>query len=137
MIDKDNDLDELEPRRRQRRCWLHDVELAATGECGECSRLLAVGQPEAVTVFDNGDDDGYRAWVAIHRGGYVINIHKTYNPTEAFLHQATCHTINGDPARGDVFVGEYVKVCATRRGELDNWAIRNVGTSLPRCSFCF
>jgi hypothetical protein len=130
------DTNKVEPRRRQR-CWLHDVELAATGECDECSRLLAVAQPVTVAVFDDGDDDGYRAWVTIHRGGYVINIPKTYNPSDAILHQAACHTINGEPARGDVFVGDYVKVCGVRRAELDDWAIRNVGTSLPPCPICF
>lgn len=130
------DMNDVEPRRR-RRCGLHDVELTTTGECDECSQLLAGGRPGTVAVFDNGDDDGYRAWVTIHRGGYVINIQKTYNPSDAILHQATCHTINGEPARGDVFVGDYVKVCAVRRGELNDWAIRNVGTSLPPCPICF
>ena len=130
-------LGEGELHRRQRRCWLHDVELAANGECDECSRILAVRQQGTVTVFDNGDDDGYRAWVAIHRGGDVINIEKSFNPTDAILHQATCHTINDDPARGDVFVGDYVKVCARRRSELDDWAIRNVGTLVSTCQVCF
>lgn len=130
------DMGERESRRGHR-CWLHDVELAATGECDECSRLLAVRQSATVAVFEDGDDDGYRTWITTHRGGYVINIEKTYNPSRAFLHQATCHTINGEPARGDVFVGDYVKVCAVRRGELDDWAIRNLGTSLPQCSICF
>lgn len=91
-----------------------------------------------MTVFDDGrDDDRYRAWVAIHRGGYVINIEKSFNPTDAILHQATCHTINGDPAPGDVFVGDYVKVCAARRAELDRWAMRNVGVLVAPCQICF
>ena len=132
------DMNKLEPHRR-RRCGLHEVELAATGECDECSRLLTVTQPLTVTLFngdDDGDDDGYRAWIAIHRGGYVVNIHKTYNPSDAILHQATCHTINGEPARGNVFVGDYVKVCAARRAALDEWAILNVGTLIPPCQIC-
>ena len=130
-------MEKEEPRGR-RRCSLHDVELPANGECDECSKLTPVGQPVTVTVFADGDDDGYRAWIAKHRGGYVINIQKTHNPSDAILHQATCHTINGEPARGDVFVGDsYVKVCAVRRAELVDWAIRNVGTSIPPCLICF
>lgn len=60
-----------------------------------------------------------------------------YNLTDAHLHQANCGTITGEPARGDVFVGDYVKICALGRAELDHWAIRNVGTSIPPCKQCF
>ena len=55
------------------RCSFHDIELAS-GKCDECSKLMPVGQAVIVTVFDHGDDDGYRAWIARHRGGYVIDI---------------------------------------------------------------
>ena len=119
-----------------RRCSMHEVELARTGECPECSRLLRGRQFEGVIVFDDGDDEGYRAWVRIHRGGYVINMEKSHNPNYVILHQATCHTINGEPARGDVFVGDYVKVCAVRRSALEDWATDNVGTPSP-CEICF
>jgi hypothetical protein len=122
---------------RRLRCSLHDVELPASGECDECSKLLPVGRPVTLKVFDDGDDDGYRAWSAKHRGGYVINIQKNYNPSEAYLHQANCRTITGEPARGDVFVGDYVKVCALRRAELDDWVIRNAGASITPCNHCF
>lgn len=123
--------------RWTRRCSEHEVDLAATGgECPECTRLRPGRQSEGVTVFDDGDDEGYRAWVAIHRGGYVLNTEKSYNPNYLILHQATCHTINDEPARGDVFVGDYVKVCALRRSELEDWAINNVGTP-SECEICF
>ncbi|ORV23232.1 hypothetical protein AWB99_24015 [Mycolicibacterium confluentis] len=122
--------------RWRRRCWLHEVELAVTGQCPECSRLRPGRQSEGVAVFDNVDDDGYRAWVGIHRVGYVLNMEKSYNPNYVILHQATCHTINGEPARGDVFVGGYVKVCAVRRGELEDWAINKLGTP-SECEICF
>jgi hypothetical protein len=119
------------------RCSLHDIELAATGECDECSKLIAVRPSVAVTVFDGGHDDGYRAWVAKHRGGYVINIQKDYNLSDPRLHQASCGTITGEPARWDVFVGDYVKVCALRRAEVDDWANRTVGTRIQPCELCF
>ncbi|GAY18742.1 hypothetical protein [Mycobacterium sp. shizuoka-1] len=120
-----------------RRCSEHEVDFASSGECPECSRLLLDRQSEGVTVFDGGDDEGYRAWVSKHRGGYVLNMEKSYNPNYVILHQATCHTINGEPARGDVFVGDYVKACARRRSELEDWTIKNVGTSPSRCEVCF
>ena len=129
-------MENAEPRRSWR-CWLHDVELRASGACEECAKLMPVRQSASVTVFADGDDDGYRAWVAVHRGGYVINIQRSYNPSDAILHQANCHTINGEPARGDVFVGDYVKVCAVRRLALDDWASREVRTLIPPCGHCF
>jgi hypothetical protein len=52
-------MEKEEPRRR-RRCWLHDVELPANGECDECSKLMPVRRSVTVTVFADGDDDGYR-----------------------------------------------------------------------------
>ena len=118
------------------RCSLHDVEFTPSGECEECSRLTPARRPVSVTLFDDGDDDGYRAWVAQHRGGYVINIQRTYNPSDARLHQAQCYTINDQPARGNVFVGDYVKVCALRRFELDHWAQQNVGALIQTCEHC-
>jgi hypothetical protein len=34
------------------------------------------------------DDSGYLAWIAAHPGGYVINIRRGYNPSDARLHLA-------------------------------------------------
>lgn len=123
--------------RRVRRCSAHEADFTPTGECPECARLLPRRQPEGVTEFRDGDDEGYRDWVRIHRGGYVLNMAKFYNPNYLILHQATCHTINGEPARGDVFVGDYVKVCARRRNELEDWTIKNMGTAPSQCEICF
>ncbi len=128
------DMEKDQPRR-PRRCGLHDVALSVKGVCDECAKLIPPAM--TVTVFADGDDEGYRAWVAFHRGGYVINIQRSYNPSDAVLHQATCYTINGDPARGDVFVGDYVKVCGSRRAALDEWASRTVGTLIKTCEICF
>ena len=115
-------------------CSLHGVELTESGECEDCSQLMT---PVAVAVFEDGDDQGYRAWVARHRGGYVINIAKSFNLSEAVLHQASCVTINDEPASGSVFVGDYVKVCGLRRAELDEWSVRELGALVPPCQLCF
>ena len=114
----------------RRRCSLHDVELSSSGECPTCSQLI-------VRVFKDADDAGYRAWIAKHQGGYVINVQKSLNPTDARLHHATCHTINDDPSRGEVFVGDYVKVCGLRLSALEDWAISEWRTSVAKCRHCF
>jgi hypothetical protein len=81
------------------------------------------------------DDDGYRGWVAANPGGYVINIQRSLNPSDARMHRADCHTANGDPSRGNS-TGPYIKVCAVDLLELDTWAIANVGTTIIRCGIC-
>ena len=40
------------------------------------------------------DDAGYRAWIAAHPDGYVINIARSHSATEARVHHAGCRTIN-------------------------------------------
>lgn len=116
------------------RCSLHDIRLAATGECDECSRLIAVNPTVAVRVFD-GDEGEYQRWLDHHRRGYVINILRGLNPKDARLHCADCDSIS-DPTTPYV-TRDYVKVCADRRGEIDEWAIREVGTKIPPCQNCF
>lgn len=119
------------------RCSIHAVELSSSGECQICSQLMPVNQTPEVTVFKDGDDEGYRAWISKHRGGYVMNVQKSLNPTGARLHQATCFTINDDPAGGEAFVGDYIKVCGLRRIDLNDWAISRWGTTVTECDHCF
>jgi hypothetical protein len=125
----------------RRRCSWHDIELNAAGVCDECSKVMPVGQTSTVVVFKDGNDEGYREWVRLHQGGYVLNIQRTLNARDAVLHQASCPSINGEPARGDVFVGDsYIKVCALREPELVQWADANdVRTDVERCQLtsCF
>jgi hypothetical protein len=46
------------------------------------------------------DDDGYRAWLALHPQGYVINVPVRYQRgNEVRLHHATCRGIAPSPAR--------------------------------------
>ena len=63
-----------------------------------------------------------------HRRGYVINILRGLNPKEAKLHCADCDSIS-DPTTPYV-TRDYVKVCGDRRAELDEWAIREVGSKI-------
>lgn len=116
------------------RCSLHDIDLAATGECHECSKLIAHKLAMAVTLFD-ADEADYQRWLDGHRRGYVINILRGLNPKEAKLHCADCDSISD---RMTPYVThEYVKVCGDRRTDLDEWAIREVGSKIPLCQHCF
>jgi hypothetical protein len=65
------------------------------------------------------DDAGYRAWIAAHPDGYVINIARSHSATEARVHHAGCRTINGQNPRAGTWTGPYVKVCAERLAELE------------------
>jgi hypothetical protein len=46
------------------------------------------------------DNDSYLRWTAAHPAGYVINIQRSLNASDARLHRAGCHWINGVPPRG-------------------------------------
>lgn len=116
------------------RCSLHAIDLAATGQCDECSKLVAVKTLTAVSMFD--DDEGkYQRWLDGHRHGYVMNILRGLNPREAKMHCADCDSIS-DPTTPYV-TRDYVKVCADRRADLDEWAMREVGSKIPLCQNCF
>jgi hypothetical protein len=71
------------------------------------------------------DDAGYRAWLARHPDGLVINTGRTPAAAYLMLHRAACGSISGTPARGSTFTGDYAKVCG--REELEGF-----GPSLGR-----
>ena len=82
------------------------------------------------------DDPGYRAWLATHPDGYVINIARGHNATTARVHHADCRTINGQNPHGGAWTGRYVKVCAQHLAELLQWTSDHVGKPIPRCGTC-
>lgn len=82
------------------------------------------------------DDVAYLAWVAAHPRGYVINIHRSLNASDARVHQADCHTITGEPARGNTWTGPYIKICSFALEELDGWARELLGLTIRRCGVC-
>jgi hypothetical protein len=87
-----------------------------------------------ITEFTD-DDDGYRGWVAANPGGWVTNIQRRLNPSDARVHSAGCRTIAGTPP-GATWTGPYIKVCAVELSELDAWAITHVGRTIIRCGTC-
>ena len=47
------------------------------------------------------DDAGYLGWISEHPEGYVLNLERSFNPTDLMLHRAECRTIRGIPAHGE------------------------------------
>lgn len=83
-----------------------------------------------------GDNDSYLRWTAMHADGYVINIQRSLNASDARLHRASCHWINGVPPRGDGFVGSYIKVCSDSLADLSAWVTERVRSTIPPCGTC-
>jgi hypothetical protein len=82
------------------------------------------------------DDAGYLAWLAAHPDGYVINIARSHSAAAARIHHAGCRTISGQNPHQGPWTGPYVKVCAQRLTELEEWATSKVGEPIPPCGTC-
>jgi hypothetical protein len=64
---------------------------------------LGTGSVNIVIFRD--DDRGYLAWVAANPRGFVMNIHRSLNPSDARVHRARCWTIAGEPTHGKIWTG--------------------------------
>ncbi len=82
------------------------------------------------------DDPGYLGWTAAHAAGYVINVQRNLNPSDARLHSADCYTINGQPARGKTWTGPYIKVCSASSRQLRDWSLTRLRTEVAPCGTC-
>ena len=82
------------------------------------------------------DDRSYLGWTAAHAAGYVINVQRNLNPSDARLHHADCYTINGQPTRGKTWTGPYIKVCSTSSRQLRDWAASTLRTEVAPCGTC-
>jgi hypothetical protein len=82
------------------------------------------------------DDAGYRVWLGAHPEGAVINIARSHNATRARVHRASCWTINGQDFHGDTWTGLWVKVCAERLDQLEQWASDQVREPIQPCGIC-
>jgi hypothetical protein len=45
----------------------------------------------SVELFSD-DDRGYAAWLTANAAGYVLNIQRSMNPSDARVHEAACRT---------------------------------------------
>jgi hypothetical protein len=82
------------------------------------------------------DDRGYAAWLSANAQGYVLNIQRSLNPSDARVHSAGCGTITGTPSRGSTWTGPYVKVCSVSLPELGAWARAHASSAITRCGTC-
>lgn len=82
------------------------------------------------------DDSGYLAWLAANQQGYVINIARSHNTSQARLHLASCRTIGNGTPMGSSWTGPYVKVCSEHRADIEEWAAETVGQSIDPCGTC-
>ena len=82
------------------------------------------------------DDQGYAAWLTANARGYVLNIQRSLNSSDARMHSASCWTITGTPPRGNTWTGSYVKACSVSLPELDSWARAHANSAITRCGIC-
>jgi hypothetical protein len=92
-------------------------------------------QLAGVEIFED-DDAGYLSWVAAHPSGYVVNIQRTRNPSDARLHYATCRTVSGENPRRGPWTGAYIKACSEDLNALDAWALSGFQAPITRCGTC-
>ena len=86
--------------------------------------------------FFRDDDRGYVAWLAANPRGYVLNIQRSMNPSDARVHKADCWTITGTPSRGRSWTGAYVKACSASLTELDASTRSYAESAITRCGTC-
>ena len=80
------------------------------------------------------DEKGYLTWIAQNPEGYVLNIQRALNPSDARLHRASCVTIsrpNGGP-----WTKDYIKICSGMLGALEDWARKEAGVDIEGCGTC-
>ncbi len=90
-------------------------------------------RPDAVVEIPE-TDEAYRTWIYTNPSGYVVNSLRNPRSGQPILHRAMCDSIAPRAAERWT-TGDYIKVCSTRRYELDAWA-REHGQRLRPCEFC-
>jgi hypothetical protein len=99
----------------------------------EESAMLAATPPSFTIIRD--DDEAFFEWLAEHPDGYFINTERNPKPSYLVLHKPDCpHFTGGESLR---WTKDYVKVCSTRRDELEKWAADTVGGEVTLCRSCF
>jgi hypothetical protein len=83
------------------------------------------------------DDIGYTAWLAAHPAGWVVNAKRNPTPAHLKLHRADCPTISELKSGYSRWTtGQYVKVCAEDRADLDAWAQTTLAAALEHGCRC-
>jgi hypothetical protein len=82
------------------------------------------------------DDEGYQDWMKRQPDGFVINIQRSHNSSDAHLHDADCWTLTDQLDRDVSLTGPYVKVCGDTLEQVDEWTTENIGESIQLCGMC-
>src|SRR4051812_43894338 len=87
------------------------------------------------TFRDN--DVGYETWLAANPAGWVVNARRSPSAAYLKLHRAECTTISElQVGYRRWTTGEYIKICAERRDELDAWAQQAFGAEVQDGCHC-
>jgi hypothetical protein len=86
-------------------------------------------------VFED-EEELYRAWRDAHREGLVLNCERSPKASYLILHRTTCVSMAGEPARGELWTKDYIKVCATDRDSIERWASQVTGGKPKDCDLC-
>ncbi|HEX5478361.1 MAG TPA: hypothetical protein VFY79_01445 [Dehalococcoidia bacterium] len=85
------------------------------------------------------DDAGYRQWLNKHPNGFVLNAQRSPNHGYLMLHRSNCGTISNEPANGELWTKDYIKVCAASRADVSGWLDEQPelrGASPAECRIC-
>ena len=94
--------------------------------------------PEGLTMTEitfKDNDEAYRAWIADHPDGYVLNTFREPKPAYLILHRADCVSISS----GKIFnytTGRYIKICSLDVEDLERWSKYHTGGDLHYCQLC-
>ena len=91
-------------------------------------------------IFNSDSDAPYRAWIAAHPQGWVVNTRKPADPGYLVLHRARCPHISRDTASdGQWTTQAYQKICAATLDDLRSFARavgRADGSFSKECAHC-
>jgi hypothetical protein len=86
------------------------------------------------------DDRGYATWVAENAAGYVVNIQRSQNPSDARLHAASCGSLSRSISAWESgrarLTASWIKLCSRSEDELDKWSAEHVRAQIRRCPTC-
>lgn len=83
------------------------------------------------------EDAAYRAWVARHRGGFVLDWRRDARRGPPRLHRADCADVRPPAGRRTLATsGSRARACALDPAELSEWARGDIGRAAVACERC-
>ena len=89
----------------------------------------------SIQIFQD-DDRGYLDWVAENPDGYVLDIRRGFDTSDAELHRASCRDISGENPRRESWTGPYIKLCSPDVAAFDQFAAVRARVPIDRCLAC-